>query len=148
MKKCLIALAALVMAPAPAAAQHWGGHGHFGGGRYYGGHYGWGGGRYHYGYGYGWPVAGFGLGVALGAGLGSAWSAPYYPAYPAYPGYPAYPAYPYYAYPPPAPQGGPYACGSWIWHPESNTYAWAPCAPGGPNVVVPPADQVPPPGPY
>jgi len=77
-------------------------------------------------------LAGFGVGVALG----SAWSYPYYGGY----GY-----YPYPAYAPSAPAAapGPYACGSWIWHPESYTYAWAPCDSGGPNVVVPPADAGP-----
>ena len=104
-------------------------------GGYYGGYYG------HYPcchgyYGY-WPY-----GLALGVGLGWAFAAPwYYDGY--YYGYYPYGYGPYgYGYAPPPSAGypgnaAPPACGSWIWHPETQSYAWAPCA--APATAAPPA---------
>jgi hypothetical protein len=130
MTRSLVALVCLAILAGPTAASaqpRWGGHGVFhgpyhgwggwGGYRpYYGGYYGY---RPYYGgyYGHGWygaPFWGFGLGLALGSGLGYAWSAPAYPYY--------YPPPAYYAPPPPA-----YACGQWIWRPDIHNYEWHPC---------------------
>ena len=55
---------------------------------------------------------------------------------------PGYGYYYGYGYAEPYAPQAPYACGTWIWRPDSRTYLWQPCrAPGAP--VAPPAPVAP-----
>jgi hypothetical protein len=122
----LAALGLLALSSPAAAMMHGGG---FHGGGFHGGFHG---GHFHDGHFHGAPFFGFGLGLGYGYpwyGYSYSYATPvYYPSAYAYPS--AYGA-------------EDYACGTWIWHPETRSYGWLAC--GATSELIVPTAPAPPP---